>query len=180
MQEEMLTADRPVDIDTDMAGEFAQIPSEEPAQPEAQAEMSELDSLKMERRGHFDIPSMTLEDLKWLRTFLTQSVEFTGPNEAFVILQNHNMILAEVENQKRLAKMQQEASAIRLPSACVESCLYFLNKAKFTGINNAQSLFKVSFQLNNAYSKIHDLDTRIKALEDASKTEETKSSDSEK
>jgi hypothetical protein len=142
-----------------------------------QAEVSELDSLKMERRGHFDVPSMTIDDLKWLRTFLTQSVEFTGPNEAFVILQNHNMVLGEIENQKRIDKTANDKGerTIRLAAACIESCLYFLNKAKFTGLSNAQSLFKVSFQLNGAYSKVHDLDNRIKALEDASKVEDKKS-----
>jgi len=142
---------------------------------EPQQELSELESLKAQRRGHFDVPSMTTEDLKWLRNFLKNSVEFTGPNEAFVILQNHNMLLGEIENHKNEHK-NSEAAPVRLPSACIESCLYFLNRAKFTGIHNAQALFKVSFQLNNAYSKVHELDKVIKALEtpaETPKTEET-------
>ena len=167
MQEEILMEELPVDTTTET--------TEDQVQP--QAEMSELDSLKMERRGHFDIPSMTIEDLKWLRTFLSQSVEFTGPNEAFVVLQNHNMVLGEIENQKRIDKAASGKGErmIRLASACIESCLYFLNKAKFTGLANAQQLFKVSFQLNGAYSKVHDLDNKIKALEDAAKADDKKS-----
>lgn len=140
-----------------------------------QAEMSELESLKAKRRGHFDVPSMTIDDLKWLRNFLKNSVEFTGPNEAFVILQNHNMLLGEIENHKNDHRSNTEAGPVRLPSACIESCLYFLNRAKFTGIQNAQALFKVSFQLNNAYAKVHELDKVIKAMEtpaEAPKTEE--------
>lgn len=142
---------------------------------EPQQELSELESLKAKRRGHFDVPSMTIDDLKWLRNFLKNSVEFTGPNEAFVILQNHNMLLGEIENH-RVQPKDAESRPVRLPSACIESCLYFLNRAKFTGIQNAQSLFKVSFQLNNAYSKVHELDKVIKAMEtpaEASSTEET-------
>ena len=142
---------------------------------EPQQELSEIESLKMQRRGHFDVPSMTTEDLKWLRNFLKTNVEFTGPNEAFVILQNHNMVLGEIENHKGEGK-NSEVAPVRLPAACIESCLYFLNRAKFTGIHNAQSLFKVAFQLNNAYAKVHELDKAIKALEtpaETPKTEET-------
>jgi hypothetical protein len=142
---------------------------------EPQQELSEIESLKAQRRGHFDVQSMTMDDLKWLRNFLKNSVEFTGPNEAFVILQNHNMLLGEIENHKGEGK-NSEVSPVRLPAACIESCLYFLNRAKFTGLHNAQALFKVSFQLNSAYSKVHELDKAIKALEtpvEAPKTEET-------
>lgn len=138
---------------------------------EPQPEISEIENLKIQRRGHFDVQSMTIEDLKWLRNFLKNSVEFTGPNEAFVILQNHNMLLGEIENHKGESK-NSETAPVRLPAACIESCLYFLNRAKFTGIHNAQPLFKVSFQLNNAYSKVHEIDKAIKALE-TPKTEET-------
>jgi CCR4-NOT transcriptional regulation complex NOT5 subunit len=178
MQEEILMEEGLAGVETDTATDFAQEPMEEQDAP--QSEMSELESLKMQRRGHFDVPSMTMDDLKWLRTYLSQSVEFTGPNEAFVVLQNHNMVLGEIENQKRLDKMPGEKGErkIRLAAACIESCLYFLNKAKFTGLNNAQSLFKVSFQLNGAYSKVHDLDNQIKALEDASKVEDKQSESS--
>lgn len=142
---------------------------------EPQQEMSEIEKLKAQRRGHFDVPSMTIEDLKWLRNFLKNSVEFTGPNEAFVILQNHNMLLGEIESHKGEGK-NSEVAPVRLPAACIESCLYFLNRAKFTGLHNAQPLFKVSFQLNNAYSKVHEIDKVIKSLEPpvkAPKTEET-------
>lgn len=142
---------------------------------EPQQELSEIESLKAQRRGHFDVPSMTIEDLKWLRNFLKNNVEFTGPNEAFVILQNHNMLLGEIESHKGEGK-NSEVAPVRLPSACIESCLYFLNRAKFTGIHNAQALFKVSFQLNSAYSKVHELDKAIKALEtpaEPATTEET-------
>lgn len=142
---------------------------------EPQQEMSEIEKLKAQRRGHFDVPSMTIEDLKWLRNFLKNSVEFTGPNEAFVILQNHNMLLGEIESHKGEGK-NSEVAPVRLPAACIESCLYFLNRAKFTGLHNAQPLFKVSFQLNNAYSKVHEIDKVIKSLEppvEAPKTEET-------
>lgn len=140
---------------------------------EPQQEISELESLKAKRRGHFDVPSMTIDDLKWLRNFLKNSVEFTGPNEAFVILQNHNMLLGEIENHKNDHRPNTEVSPVRLPSACIESCLYFLNRAKFTGIQNAQSLFKVSFQLNNAYAKVHELDKVIKAMETPTETPST-------
>jgi hypothetical protein len=142
---------------------------------EPQTEISEIEKLKIQRRGHFDVQSMTMDDLKWLRNFLKNSVEFTGPNEAFVILQNHNMLLGEIENHKGESK-NSETSPVRLPAACIESCLYFLNRAKFTGIHNAQPLFKVSFQLNNAYAKVHEIDKAIKALEtptEAPSTEET-------
>lgn len=142
---------------------------------EPQQELSEIESLKAQRRGQFDVPSMTMDDLKWLRNFLKNNVEFTGPNEAFVILQNHNMLLGEIENHKGEGK-NSEVAPVRLPAACIESCLYFLNRAKFTGLHNAQALFKVSFQLNTAYSKVHELDKVIKALEtpaEAPKTEET-------
>jgi len=142
---------------------------------EPQQELSEIESLKAQRRGHFDVQSMTMDDLKWLRNFLKNNVEFTGPNEAFVILQNHNMLLGEIENHKGEGK-NSETAPVRLPAACIESCLYFLNRAKFTGLHNAQALFKVSFQLNSAYSKVHELDKAIKALEtpaEAPKTEET-------
>ena len=142
---------------------------------EPQTEMSEIEKLKIQRRGHFDVQSMTIEDLKWLRNFLKNNVEFTGPNEAFVILQNHTMLLGEIENHKGESK-NSETSPVRLPAACIESCLYFLNRAKFTGIHNAQPLFKVSFQLNTAYAKVHEIDKAIKALEtptEAPSTEET-------
>jgi hypothetical protein len=171
MQEEILTEESPVE--TNLTDEIIQNLSEEGPQPEAtEPEVEDLETLKSRRRGFFDVPSMILDDLKWLRNFLNSSVEFTGPNEAFVILQNHNMVLGEIENQKRIdreLKGQEVERIVRLQSACIESCLYFLNKAKFTGLQNAQSLFKVAFQLNNAYSTVHALDTKIKALEEAQK-----------
>lgn len=175
MQEEILTEETPVE--TTLTEEVTQTLSEETSQPESPEQEEEtLDTLRSRRRGFFDIPSMTIDDLKWLRNFLSSSVEFTGPNEAFVILQNHNMVLGEIENQKRMdreLKGQEVDRTIRLQSACIESCLYFLNKAKFTGLQNAQSLFKVAFQLNNAYSNVHALDTKIKALEEAQKAAPT-------
>ena len=86
---------------------------------EPQPEISEIEKLKIQRRGHFDVQSMTMDDLKWLRNFLKNNVEFTGPNEAFVILQNHNMLLGEIENHKGESK-NSETSPVRLPAACIE------------------------------------------------------------
>lgn len=123
-------------------------------------EVSNLDSLIQRRMGNFNV-AISPADLKYVKNLLNNKIEWTGPNEAYLIL----MSLISISNElKELDDRSTERVNISLPSTTLESINFFLNKVSGKGEESAHRLFAVSMLLRPAMEQIKAIDSEIEKL----------------
>jgi hypothetical protein len=126
-------------------------------------EVSNLDSLIQRRMGNFNV-AISPADLKYVKNLLNNKIEWTGPNEAYLIL----MSLISISNElKELDDRSTERVNISLPSTTLESINFFLNKVSGKGEESAHRLFAVSMLLRPAMEQIKAIDSEIEKLKSA-------------
>lgn len=149
-----------------------QVPT--PDQAEPQQEMSELDRLVARRTGFFPV-SLGLEDLKWIANACkSNKFSFTGPNEAFMVMNCFlgfsSAVARRTEEMKRQIEMSQH---IEVQAAALEAAAILLNKYESSGLESAQRVFRIAVALNTPVMEMKQLDQIINQLkiEEAKKDE---------
>jgi hypothetical protein len=132
---------------------------------EPQAELSELDSAIQARMGHFQI-NISPADLKYIKNLLNNKIEWTGANEAYLML----MALLSISSElKEVDSSSNNRIRVSLPSTTLESINFFLNRVTGKGEESAHRLFAVSMLLRPAMEEIKKLDELIEKLQSEEK-----------
>lgn len=152
---------------TDAVTQEAKDPGFEPQpdQEEPQQEMSELDRLINRRTGFFPV-NLGLEDLKWIANACkSNKFSFTGPNEAFMVMNCYLGFSAAVARRAEEMKGQNEMSQhVEIQAAAVEAAAILLNKYEGSGLESAQRVFRIAVALNTPVMEMKQLDQIINQL----------------
>lgn len=140
---------------------------------EAQEEPSQLDQLINARTGFFPV-SLELADLKWIKGACNGKFSFTGPNEAFMVMNCYLGFASAIAKIEALQNAKQEVpKAIEIQAAAVEAAALLLNKYTASSLEAAQRTFRIAIALNGPAMQMKDLDRQINILKSGMiKTEE--------
>lgn len=121
----------------------------------------QLDELLKQRTGEFEI-QISHKDLKYIKNTLTQKIEWTGSNEAYLLILTTLAIdssLEDMDPKNELARVKTS-----LPSSALETINYFFSKITGKGVDSAQKLFAASMQIRPALEAMKKLDEAIKSV----------------
>lgn len=119
-----------------------------------------LSSLMNARTGQFDL-KIKYADLKYLKNTMQAKVEWTGPNEAYLVIMT---ILTLSNALESLDPKSNDSAIVKLPASTFETLNYFLNKISGTGLDGAQKLFSATMILRPTLEAIKKLDKEIELL----------------
>lgn len=129
-----------------------------------------IEVLSEERGGHFDVPSLSIEDLKFLRSRLQGEQEFSGPQQAFQLINAffglEKAVATYTNVFKEAKKNNSEVPVISLPASTIESAIFFTGNIKGKGVEQARQLVKLAVALNVPATNMRQLDDQIKALQE--------------
>jgi len=128
----------------------------------------QLDSLVKAITGEFDV-QISYKDLKYIKNTLNQRVEWTGSNEAYLLILTLLAIDASLEEMD--PKQDSARVLTKLPSSAIETINYFFSKVGGKGIDAAQKLFAAAMQIRPAMEAMKKLDEAITALDNQIKIE---------
>lgn len=142
----------------------------QPDQEEPQKEMSELDRLINRRAGFFPV-NLSLEDLKWIANACkSNKFSFTGPNEAFMVMNCYLGFSAAVARRAEEMKGKNEmlseilSQPVEIQAAAIEAAAILLNKYEGSGLESAQRVFRIAVALNTPIMEMKELDQHINQL----------------
>ena len=121
----------------------------------------QLEELIKKRTGEFEI-QISHKDLKYIKNTLAQKIEWTGSNEAYLLiltLLSIDSCLEEMDPKNELARVKTS-----LPSSSLETINYFFSKVTGKGIDSAQKLFAAAMQIRPALEAMKKLDDAIQAV----------------
>lgn len=130
---------------------------------ESQPTKSPIDQLIDRRTGYFAI-KMDLADLKWVRNACNSGgkFSFTGPNEAFMLMNCYLGFSAAVARAEQEAKENSETDGtIQIQASAVEAAAILINKYEGSGLDTAQRIFRIAMALNPAIMEMKELDKVI-------------------
>ena len=135
--------------------EISETTNEAPSTPQSQ-----LNALLESRMGQFSVMA-GVADLKYIKNAISQKVEFTGPNEAYLTI----MAILSLENAIQDIEPKETSKVkVSLPASTIESINFFFSKISGKGLESAQRLFSVSMMFRPAMEAIRKLDEEIKVL----------------
>ena len=122
--------------------------------------------LQEKRLGHFAVPLLTIDDLKYLRSKMQGEYEFTGPQEAFMLMNAYMGIESAYVTYskvlKEASKNRAEAPVMQLSASAIEGAIFYTGRVKGKGIEQAQRVFRIAMALNGAAKKMREIDELIK------------------
>jgi hypothetical protein len=130
---------------------------------EPMTEMTELEKLIHRRTGYWKV-KMELLDLKWVKNACQGKLNFTGPNEAFMLM---NCYLGFSGAVARMEQEKDQTVPVDLQASAIEACALLLNKYSSSGIESAQRVFRIAIALNDVIMEMKNLDAIIQQLRDA-------------
>jgi len=143
-------------------GSDDQVENTQPAQ-----ELSEVQKLINKRTGYWQV-DLELADLKWIKNQCNNKFEFTGPNEAFMLMNCYLGFAAAIAREEQVAKMKLENEMKpAVQASAIEACALMLNRHKATGLDAAQRLFRIAVALNAPIMEMKSLDDQIAKLKEA-------------
>ena len=120
-----------------------------------------LEQLINKRTGDFEI-QISYKDLKYIKNTLVQKIEWTGSNEAYLL------ILTLLSIDSCLEEMDPKNETVRvktsLSSTSLETINYFFAKVTGKGVDSAQKLFAAAMQIRPALEVMKKLDEAILSL----------------
>lgn len=141
----------------------------EPEQTEGPVEnapVSEVDNLISKRTGYWPI-ALDLADLKWIKNACQSKWSYTGPNEAFMLMNCYLGFASAVARHEQAQKEGIDAGQPQLQASAIEACAMLINRAEGTGVESAQRSFRIAIALNGPIMEMKSLDDRISQLKDA-------------
>ena len=150
--------------------------SNEPQVPFEELSLTDqVEALRQHRIGYFDVPMVQFEDLKYLRSKLQGEYEFTGPQEAFLLMNAYMGIENSFATYQKITKEAQknktDLPTIQLSAAAIEAAVMYTGRAKGRGIEAAQRIFRIAMALNGPAKQMRALDDSIKAKEEQLRSE---------
>ncbi len=135
---------------------------DQPITPTVELSLTDqLQELITKRTGEFEI-QINYKDLKYIKNTLVQKIEWTGSNEAYLLILTVLSIdscLEEMDPKNEFARVK-----ISLPSSSLETINYFFSKVTGKGVDSAQKLFSAAMQLRPALEELKKLDEAIQSL----------------
>jgi len=133
-------------------------------------EMTELEKLTAQRTGFFKV-SLSPNDIKWIKNACNDKFEFTGPNEAFMVM-NCYLGFSSIHNRMDSTKDTFDIPQnLEMNASAIEGAAILLNKYKGHGIETAQRVFRIAVALNKPAMEMKDIDQRINILKLEKKVE---------
>ena len=120
-----------------------------------------LEELINKRTGDFEI-QISYKDLKYIKNTLVQKIEWTGSNEAYLLiltLLSIDSCLEEMDPKNELVRVKTSLS-----STSLETINYFFSKVTGKGVDSAQKLFAATMQIRPALEAMKKLDEAIQSL----------------
>jgi hypothetical protein len=142
--------------------------TETTTEPEAK-EMSELDKLINKRTGYWAI-NLELADLKWIKNGCNNKFPFTGPNEAFMLMNCYLGFSSAIGTLEAATNSGIENPTANLSASAIEACALILNKYDGSGLDTAQRVFRIAIALNTVIMEMKSLDSQISKLREAETT----------
>jgi hypothetical protein len=119
-----------------------------------------LEILLSKRTGDHEV-AISYDDLKYIKNSLVQKIEWTGSNEAYLLIITVLSINSQLDFMNPKSK---ERIKITLSASVLESINYFLSKISGKGIDSAQKHFSAAMQLRPALEELKKLDEEIQSL----------------
>ena len=142
--------------------------TETTTEPEAK-ELSEIDKLINKRTGYWAI-NLELADLKWIKNGCNNKFPFTGPNEAFMLMNCYLGFSSAIGTLEAATNSGIENPTANLSASAIEACALILNKYEGAGLDTAQRVFRIAIALNNVIMEMKSLDSQIAKLREAETT----------
>jgi hypothetical protein len=120
-----------------------------------------LEQLINKRTGDFEI-QISYKDLKYIKNTLVQKIEWTGSNEAYLLiltLLSIDSCLEEMDPKNEMVRVKTSLS-----STSLETINYFFSKVTGKGVDSAQKLFAAAMQIRPALEAMKKLDEAIQSL----------------
>jgi hypothetical protein len=136
--------------------------SDQIAQPESR-ELTEVEKLINKRTG-FWVLNIEEADLKWIRNHCNSKFTFTGPNEAFMLMNCYLGFSSAIARLEQMAKAGMEAEKPAVQAAAIEACAMLINRFEGSGIESAQRIFRIAIALNGTMTELKKLDDQIAIL----------------
>jgi hypothetical protein len=135
---------------------------------EPQQELTELEKLIQRRTGFWQV-NLQEADVKWIKNACNGKFEFTGPNEAFMLM---NCFLGFSNAHARMEPINgAERQPCVVQAAAIEGCAYFVNRVSGNNMEAAQRSFRIAMALNPIITEMRSLDTKIQALQEEEKAQ---------
>jgi hypothetical protein len=125
-------------------------------------EMTLMESLVAKRTGFFTV-KMSPADVKWVKNACNDKFTFTGPNEAFMVMNcflGFSGATARLKDSKEVDTSQE----IQLQASAVEGAAILLSRYEGNGMEAAQRVFRIAVALNGPAMEMKELDREINAL----------------
>ena len=143
---------------------------------QSQPEKSMLDQLIDRRTGYFSV-KLDTADLKWIKNACNSGgkFSFTGPNEAFMLMNCYLGFSAAIARAEQEAKEQTESDgSVQIQAAAIEAAAILINKYSGSGLDTAQRVFRIAMALNPAIMDMKDLDKLINMIKNQEAIENEK------
>lgn len=162
-QPEVESTEQAQDLDENLTNGFFQEPTEE----EPAKELSEVEKLTKRRTGFWAV-NLEPADLKWIKNACQNKFEFTGPNEAFMLMNCYLGFAAAVARHEEAVKQKMEEQPAVVQASAIEACALLINRFSAAGIESAQRIFRIAISLNTIIMEMQSLDKQIAELKAAS------------
>jgi len=120
---------------------------------------TELEKLIARRTGFWQV-KIEAQDAKWIKNACQGKFEFTGPNEAFMLMNCFLGFSSAVSRQES----EKQTETIVVQASAIEACAFFINRFSASGVESAQRLFRIAMNMNNVMMELRSLDEQIEAL----------------
>jgi hypothetical protein len=120
-----------------------------------------LEELINKRTGDFEI-QISYKDLKYIKNTLVQKIEWTGSNEAYLLI----LTLLSIDSCLEEMDPKNETTRVKtsLSSTSLETINYFFSKVTGKGVDSAQKLFAAAMQIRPALEAMKKMDEAIQSI----------------
>ena len=132
-------------------------------QPEQTKEMSEIEKLINKRTGFWSL-GLEIGDIKWIKNQCNSKFTFTGPNEAFMLMNCYLGFASALSRYEQAEKEGLETEAPIVQAAALEACALMINRYQGATLDGAQRIFRIAIALNSPIMEMKKLDEEIAAL----------------
>lgn len=161
-EESAASSDEPTD-ETIVTDPGDDLPTNEEVKEYKESELTEAEKLLQKRTGYWPV-HLDPVDIKWVKNACNNKFEFTGPNEAYMLMNCFVGFSSAVERDK--ADSENKEPAV-LPASSIEACAFFINRYSASGIDAAQRSFRIAMALNPIIMQMKELDSAIDAARKA-------------
>jgi hypothetical protein len=128
-------------------------------------ELSEIDRLTNKRTGLWEL-ALDEADIKWIRNHCNSKFSFTGPNEAFMLMNCYLGFASALARHEQAVKASVQPGPFMIQAIAIEACALMVNRFDGSGLESAQRVFRIAVALNGPISEMKQLDEKISMLKE--------------